>query len=489
MDQPSTSPNQPYPAYPTSSTDTLAHGWPRATDDLRQLCSADATILDSSFIPASQVHLQHFDVYQCSQPFNTTVTPSVSPQPMVDLDFGLLLPAAAHYNNSPSPTGQQQSASLDPHQQLQQHAAASFQYGGDGSEISISNSSCSSSSTQLHSSKRGAAKTDKSSGGTIKAAGFKMKRQVQKRASNRPSPIFPSCATPISLVSQHSHTRRHSTIHASSTSGADLPKLTSNDETNRSLSIAIHHQTTQQLKDIETKILRLQADKGRLLKLAQERAQLGGARLCPTKTQENSLNLYLSSVEQLRGIENGLIEEGNCLMFKIGKFYSSLDCAVEKCISLCSSGNSSTVCISDCFPYIKSLLKEKKIKALKQSESGFIHLVCSSSVQGSPLSDSLRVVLDALNEVLHHAQSVQHHEKEINLLLQTLKSRIQEILDRMNNDVLKTLSFEAQLSAQAVIEGNLCVVCAVQQIWDRTHHYGTEMLVTITDSLADSGLK
>ena len=457
MDQQSCSPvSHPYSVYPTN--------------ELNHLCSPST--LHEAFVPAGCLHLQHFDaVYpaQCSGPiYNTNVSSSLSPQTSAELDFGLLLP---QYNNSPSPN----QASLDPF---------SLQYGGGGempAELPVMPS------MQPH---RRPKSDHKST-----SKGFKMKRQLHKR-TNRPSPIFPSgCSTPISMIGLHSNpiTAQPTSTQTSSLSGVNSNKLgssNSREQTNKSLSVVmVHHpHSMQQLKDIEAKILKLQADRGKLLKQAHDRSQLGGAQLCPTKTGKSSaaLNLYLSSVEQLREVENGLIEEGNCLMFKIGRLYSSLDCAIEFCMSLCCSGHSASNTISDCFPYINSLLSVDsengtRIKVSEHSDLSFMQLDYST-LNESTSSNSLKLVLDALNKAMHHSQLIQQQGEEISTSIKTLRTKIQDMLDKID-DLCKNTSFETKLGIQAVIEGNISVVCAMQQIWDRTLRFGAETLSTITDSL------
>ena len=458
MEQPTASPNQPFPAYPTTSADSLACSWAQAEN--LQLCTP-TTISHhghgESFVPSNQIHLRHFDIYQCAQPYNTTVTTSVSPPAAsVDLDFGLLIPQY----NSPSPT--QKVDSMYPHSQGK----------SDSSELSaIKYPQRKSRGDQKPSSK-----------------GMKIKRHVQRRAANRPSPIFPSCSTPISMIGQHNP--------PNSTAQQIMPKSTgdflnlklelgASNLTKKSLSVSMHHQSLQQLKDIEIKILKLQAERGRLLKTAHERSHLSEACVCPLKREE-TLNLYLSSVEQLREVENGLIEDGNTLMFKIGSLYSSLDRAVEKCISLCSSGHSSISCIADCFPYVNSLVsatKGTKVKLLEHSDTKFIQLECSPSKQSSS-PDSLHIVFNALNDIMYHAQLIQHHGKETATMLQTLQSRIQHILANLG-EILQDCSLESQACIQAVVEGNISVLSAVQQVWEKCCQFGADSVATITHSLTN----
>ena len=457
MDHNSTT--SPYPTAAYTINSALAHSWPLITSVPQQ---------DAAF---GLNHLQHFDVYQqqCPQPYiTTTAASSVSPQPSVDLDFSILLP---HYN-SPSPT---QTASLE--QMFVQGSMAD-------SSVAVTN--------PYHNKRSKTDHQSRSANKSLKA----VKKHVQKRAS-RSSPIFPSCSTPISMIGQCGVQSRSpattTKISLTKQSKDKLPKsIASTDQTYMSLSIVLQHsQSMQQLKDIETKILRLQADRGRLLKLAQERSHLGRARLCPQRNRhsDNSLNLYLSTVEQYRHVENGLIEDGNCLTFKIGELYSSLDCAIERCVSLCSSGQSSINDISDCFPYINSLFSAEKcttkVRVQLEHESNFIHLeLCNSSTTSSSSSDGSQIILDTLNQILYHSQTIQQYSNEITRSLQSLKTKIQEMLNKIE-ETMKSSSLETKLCIQSVIEGNLSVVCAMQQIWERTEKYGMETLATITDSLGN----
>lgn len=457
-----------------------------------------------TFLSQAPPSLQHFDVYQ---PYTLPLSVSPSSQqqhPHLDIDFGLLVPPV-HYTSSPSPTNSSHVAAAGD----QPTCAGSCSI---GSIPSIQSSSPidrlhqEPPSQQSHSHfKRSKTADHRSSSITHKTgSGSKAaKRHVQKRSINRPSPVFPSCSTPISMISQQFNPHLPSLAQTTSPiktlvdpgpmpQAANRVTIGTDGNNRRSLSILTNHSTMQQLKDIESRILKLQAERGRLLKSAEDRSQLSGAQhLCPSQKYGPSINLYLSSVEQLREIENGLIEEGNSMMFKIGKLYSSLDSAIENTISLCSSGQSSINKLSECFPYINSLLLSEKetIKILEcpNDANGLIQLeLCRSpssphQQRVTPVPDSLLVVLETLNKIVHNSQLIQVHAREISLALKTIKCKLQEIRDKGLE--CSACSLETKLNAQAVLEGNLSVISAVQVIWEKTVQYGATTLTTITDSL------
>lgn len=531
MDQTRSPPNQQqqqqlYPAYSLSADlPACTRDWINHHDHLFSSCSSVAGFQQLPVAPSAPPSLQHFDLYQSYTPVPLSMSQG---QSHGDIDFSLLVPPpAVHYNtSSPSPcsvsvggdqmvgTTTGSCAGVIQQQQQTVHPSHSVNVQSSNSPIDHPEPP-----TVQHSKK---SKTSSTEHRPTQKTGKAAKRHTQKRVINRPSPIFPSCSTPIAMIGQQSHANKHEpqTLSPSRTLSSDclllpsaihkMPNITTGAITgvstnisslsitasthqttsNRSLSILTNQSTMQQLKDIESKILKLQAERGRLLKSAEERSQqLSGAQyICPSRGP--SIGLYLSSIEQLRDLENGLIEEGNLLMYKIGRLYSTLDSAIENTISLCSSGQPLIHKFSECFPYINSLLASEKetikiVECPNDTVNGSIQLeLCHHDKHTSSSSGSLSIVLENLNKVINCSQLVQVHAREITQALKTIKCKLQEIRDS-GLEVCAT-SIESRVSAQAVTDGNLAVVNAAQIIWERTIQYGATTITTITKSLSNS---
>ena len=438
------SPNYPFPAFPTSS-DSLT--WQTAN----ALCCSASETTTSTLPPSNQLQIATYDnvyPYPCAQPYST-IAPSVLPPSPIDIFLQL----------SPSPTSCCPSITIPGEKQID----------------------------------------------------TKLGKQPRSRpnASNKPysktlirrttSPVFPSHSIPVSTIGR----RPISPFSMSSSLGrttdiTQLPNPAYTTEKEHSfvpispMCIRLHHPYLQQLEDIDKKILKLNAERGNLLKLAHEKSYLAvPLKSNSTKREKGIVNLSLSSVDQLRIIENGLVEDANMLFLNIGGLHSSLEAAIEKFISLCSSGQSSVTTITDCFPYIHSLLpQEMRLKLQELPGTKFVQVeYCSSSpspttmptTQSTSLS-SLQVALDAVNEMIQYAQLMQHHSTVFDSRLISLYNRVQEIFDSLDQ-VCFDSSMERRGNMRAVIEGNLSVLLAVQQIWQQCCQKGMETLSCITESL------
>lgn len=346
---------------------------------------------------------------------------------------------------------------------------------------------------------------------------LKIPRVKRTATNNKPyrqrtsSPVFPERSIPISAVANRSNTsptkgKPPISIHTSHSTGTQIDsslyfagktgflRMMTDQEIDLTSILSApksplfvqlqQHQHIEQLKDIEKKLLKLYSEKARLYRITQDTFQV--TTTIPTaKNTKGSLHLSILPTGQ-SVLDHGFIEEANTILLSIGGLYSSFETAVEKILSLCSSAQSSISDISDCFPYIRSLLSDKlHFKLQEIPASKFVQIECksmTSSTLASDISPSLLVILEALNQVMKQAQLIQQQGPAIDSLLASYQKQIQH-----NVDCLEQLCAESNMETRGnirtVLSGNLAVLGAVQQIWQQRYRLATDTVRNISESL------
>lgn len=259
-------------------------------------------------------------------------------------------------------------------------------------------------------------------------------------------------------------------------------------------------QYVEQFEDIERKLLKLHSDKARLIQTVQDKLGVttehhNNSNSCNSShaAAKSSGKIHLSVLPTGQTeFDNGFIEEVNSLLLTIGGLYSTFESSLDKVISLCSSAQPSIANISDCFPYILSLLAPKSYLQLQEDPSTkLIQVECKSllasntqSAACSDLSPSLRIMLEALNEAIKLAQSIQQQGPSIHEALSFHLDRIRshrECLD--NNSQGMICSNEVRSNIRHVLTGNHTILTSVVRIWRERCQVATDTLTNISECL------
>lgn len=348
---------------------------------------------------------------------------------------------------------------------------------------------------------------------------LKIPRVKRTATNNKPyrqrtsSPVFPERSVPISAVTSRSNTsptkaKLPINIHTSQSTGTQIDssiyfagktgflRMMSDQEIDLTSILSApksplfvklqQHQHIEQLKDIEKKLLKLYSEKARLFRVAQDTLQLTATTIHTPKKTKGSLHLSILPTGK-SVLDHGFIEEANTILLSIGGLYSSFETAVEKIISLCSSAQSSISDITDCFPYIRSLLSDKlQFKLQEIPASKFVQIECkpmtSSSTVPTDISPCLLVILEALNQVMKQAQLIQQQGTAIDSLLASYQKQIQHNVDCLEQLCAET-NMETRGNIRTVLTGNLAVLGAMQQIWQQHYRLATETVSSISESL------
>lgn len=306
-------------------------------------------------------------------------------------------------------------------------------------------------------------------------------KRGQCGTSNKPyrrtvSPVFPDGSVPISALSQQPN-------HINS---KQLLPCTSYQSHCSPLVMKLDHHYIDQLQDIERKLLKLHSEKAKLIQSAHDSSEL-------TIQDSQAKGKFLVSVLPTGQAEfdNGFIEEVNSLLLTIGGLYSSFESATNKVISLCSSAQPSINSISDCCPYVTSLLSSySTLKLQEDPSSKIVQVECKSTHSNDPVSPSLIIMLEAVNQVMELAQSIQHQGHSVDIILSFHLEKLSYNSDCIDS-ILSSIvtSVEARSNICSVLKGNHAILTSVQKIWQQKFQVATDTMITISESLTDSNNK
>lgn len=244
-------------------------------------------------------------------------------------------------------------------------------------------------------------------------------------------------------------------------------------------------QYSQQMEDVNRRLLKLQAEKGRLLKQLHESSLLTGPSVTTQATGKGTALVSLAPTGQ-PDIDQNTVEESNSLLLTIGGLRSSLESATERLLSLCSSGHSSVDTITDCFPFILGLVPMHAQLKLKESNGiSLFQIECEPSTgSGKNASGALDMMLEATNEVLVCAQVVQSHSSLIEAQLLSLQRQIQLCVPAIELSTADC-NIDQRSNVRSVVEGNAAVLSAMVLAWQEYYHTATDTVTNITESLID----
>lgn len=305
-------------------------------------------------------------------------------------------------------------------------------------------------------------------------------------------PVFPQGSIPISMLasgSQESWRSRVDVSHKSQspeqpTDGAAKQPLSPcwlpTEPKRKPVVVKMPERYTHKLYDIDQKLLRLQADRARLVKQACDQLQLVAPERRGKPPGLVSLTLCTAGQSELGSL---YAEEANFVLGSIGGLHHGLKQALENFTSFCSSFGVSDN-ISDAFAYIQTHLPQDVKLKLQESSTGLIQL----EMEGLDISvtdDTVgtQVMLDTVNHVFRCAQEIKKSEGHIKQRLESLLCEARLRLEKVDQ-LCPEDSLEKRCNLRSVLEGNCAVIMAAQGIWQQYHQQAADRIRTITRFLS-----
>ena len=313
-------------------------------------------------------------------------------------------------------------------------------------------------------------------------------KRGQHGATNKPyrrtsSPVFPDGSVPISAITNKSS--QHQYNRSSTLNGAILD---THSVTKAPLLVKLHSKYSNQFHELNKKLLKLHSEKAKLISLAKESFKLSSFKATTTPAKHQTIpssDAYVSLSLIPTGyseFDQGFHEEANILLQTIGGLYLSFETAVDNIISLCSSAQPSINSITDCFPYIQSLLHNSRLVLHENSTSKLIKLECPSN---SEISQSLRVILEAINNVMEQAQYIQKHNTNINAMLTSYQEKTQFNIEYPNK-LFSDATVDIRSHIHSILTANYTVLSIVEHLWQKHYQLATKTIANISESLTIS---
>ena len=277
---------------------------------------------------------------------------------------------------------------------------------------------------------------------------------------------------------------------SSASSTQDIPVSTEN-SSRSCMEIAMPMKLARKITDLDKKIMKLQADRSKLL----EKAKLTGpfnevmnddARMLTEKSSEiGRIHLYIVPLG-IHALDEPLYEDANAILRQVGGLYFDYQSAVDHLRSNCCKGMVRLPDISTCFAYIKSLLNENQRLKLGNSIAGFcrIQLDLDNTADGSvptEFVESLRVA----NQVMQCAQQITKAYPTVQMHLQQVRQNAAAKADQCDTifQSLGIVDRERRTQIKSVLEGNCTIMSSVERVWPQYYQVATETIKTITECI------
>ncbi len=265
------------------------------------------------------------------------------------------------------------------------------------------------------------------------------------------------------------------------------------------MEIAMPMKLARKITDLDKKILKLQADRSKLLEKAHQgksASPLDGKMSVDTRmiTERSSeigrVHLYIVPLG-IHALDEPLYEDANAILRQVGGLYFDYQSSVDNLRSICCKGMIHLPEISTCFAYIKSLLNENQCLKLGNTVSGLyrIQLDFDSNVSGQPdagtvpaeFVESLRVA----NQVMQCAQQITRAYPTVQMHLQQVRQMASTKADGCDTicQNLGIVDRERRTQIKSVLEGNCTIMSSVERVWPRYYQVATETIKTITECI------
>ena len=274
----------------------------------------------------------------------------------------------------------------------------------------------------------------------------KLRSRVSCGGRRRTAPVYPDKSVPIPLVKENraplcrksSDTQAPSAdadpgLHLVTDATADFVKLRSVLHSAAAAAarvpvrVELSHGLCREMEDIESELLKLQAEKAKLMKRAHEGSYMV---VLPPSSPVSSPHSGVATLAVCRtgraDIDSPYLEEANHLLSAIGGLHQELASAIQKLVSFFTGGQAQqSTRMSDCLGRLQDLLPKSTKLALHQcSISGIYQIEDSSHGFSFPEEDidhdATCRLLAAVNDVLKYAQFITLSDNTVKERLDTL---------------------------------------------------------------------
>lgn len=262
------------------------------------------------------------------------------------------------------------------------------------------------------------------------------------------------------------------------------------------LEVEVPAKYSRRISDIDKKILKLQADRSKLLEkvyqsdvgLAEDSRGPDGmhAWLFNEKMPMGRAHLYIFPLG-IHELDDPLYDEASKLLREVGGLYLDLQTSISIMRRICCKGMFIPAEISTCFAYINSLLHEHRNLKLSNVDGVYSVTLESDQVTSEEiLPTEFTEALTAANQVLKCAQQITLSHSSVLVQLQKLRQIAVGKLETWNTTYQKLVEIvdrEKRTQIKAILEGNCTTMASAERVWSQYYQAATQTIKTITECI------
>lgn len=256
------------------------------------------------------------------------------------------------------------------------------------------------------------------------------------------------------------------------------------------MEVEMHIRHVRKIIELDKKILKLQAERSRLV----ERAQQSTARVDSPSEEKRTLmdkpgeigrvHLFFVPIG-IHPIDEPIFEEANSLLRTIGGMYFDLERAIATLRNICCKGMLVVPDFSTCFAYMKSLLQETQRLQLSNSRGTYQIHVDLGAGKSQPVPQEFTDALAMANRVLQAAQTITQSYHHIQMQLQRVQGMARDqtqLCDSICQNI-GLMDRDRRGQIKAVMDGNYATVTTAVRVWPHYYEAATETIKAITDCI------
>ena len=267
------------------------------------------------------------------------------------------------------------------------------------------------------------------------------------------------------------------------------------------LELEIPAKYARRISDLDKKILKLQADRSKVLeKVHLTKAALSGL-IADTRISDMDNWLFSEKLPEMgkahlyivplgiHELDDSLYDDASKLLREVGGMYLDLQTSISILRGICCKGVFIPAEISTCFAYIKSLLHENKNLKLSNLEGVYsIQLDSDEVLSEGVLPAEFTEALDAANQVLKCAQRITLSYVRVQMELLKMRQIAVGKLDTCNAtfNKLELMDRERRSQVRAVLEGNCTTMASAERVWPQYYQAATQTIKIITECIHPS---
>ena len=303
----------------------------------------------------------------------------------------------------------------------------------------------------------------------------------------RTPPVFPDNSIPLSQLHDRNASRNRTPSDTTSSEqrlsdvSLEFVKLRSvldsaaTSASHAPMMVGLSQDVTRQLEKIENGLLKLQAEKARLIKQARESLQM----VTPGLACLSASPLAVSRTGRL-DLDTPHLDEANYLLSAIGGLHRELHTSVRNLfLSLCPQGQTTATpsMFNECLSYLRDhLMPNNTHLKLHQCPQDGLYQVESQQPEED---ESLTKHLNSLNQVLKYAQFITVSNSVVKENLASLHATARQRFS--SAEALYTTVERDQI--KCVLEGNCVILSFAEEAWQQEHHTASNIIKSVTQFL------